>query len=127
VFQLDSPAQPAPSNIDTYLDYDCGSVRDVGDHYVLTAPLSVRVTTSDVGSKTPKTVKFDVKIGSQTRTYSYPYSASNTYEWNNISDFTYERNTPYRVENARVEFTDGSSSLPSRELTTGCVMLLPRD
>ena len=118
--------KPAPSDIDTYLEVDCGWVEDSGDHYVLTSPVSVKVTTSDVGSKTPKTVKFDVKLGSQTRTYSYPYSASNTYEWNSINDFTYEGNTGYRIENARVEFTDGSSSSLHR-LTRDCVMVPPRD
>lgn len=131
VFQLDSPvdspAQPAPSDIDTYLQYDC--VRSEGgvDHYKMITPLSVRVTTSDVGSKTPKTVKFDVKLGSQTRTYSYPYSASNTYVWNSINDFSYEGLTSYHIENARVEFTDGSSSLPSRNFNRRCVMDLSRD
>lgn len=119
--------EPAPSGIDTYLEYNCREAADGGDHYKMDTPLSVKVTTSDVGSKTPKTVKFDVKLGSQTRTYSYPYSASNTYEWNSINDFTYEGVTTYRIENARVEFTDGSSSLPSRGLIHDCIMSLLRD
>ena len=113
--------EPALTNIETYLTYSCGSVENGGDRYVLSSPMSVQVTTSDVGSKIPKTVKFDVKLGSQTRTYSYPYSSDNTYHWNSIGDFNYEGHTSYRVENARVEFTDGSSS-SSRELGNDCTM-----
>ncbi len=122
-----TPAQPELSDIDTYLNYTCSWIVADEDHYRMTTPLLVSVTTSDVGSKTPKTVKFDVTLGSQTRTYSYPYSVGNTYEWNSINDFTYEGGTPYRVENARVEFTDGSSSLPSRNLNSDCIMDLLRD
>ena len=119
--------KPAPSDINTYLEVDCGLVEDGGDHYKLISPLSVKVTTSDTGGRVPQTVKFDVKLGSQTRTYSYPYSASNTYEWNSIGDFTYEGNTGYRIENARVEFTDGSSSSSLHQLTNDCVMARRRD
>ena len=119
--------KPAPSDINTYLAVDCSSVEDGGDHYTLFSPLSVKVTTSDTGGKTPKTVKFDVAFGSQSRTYSYPYSASNTYEWNSINDFTYEGGTRYRIENARVEFTDGSSSSSLHQLTNDCVMARRRD
>ena len=118
--------KPAPSGIDTYLEVDYGWVEDGGDHYKLISPLSVNVTTSDVGGKTPKTVKFDVVLGSQSRTYSYPYSASNTYEWNSINDFTYDGSTRYRIENARVEFTDGSSSASSKFIRS-CTMALAQD
>ena len=121
--------KPAPSGINTYLEVDCSWVENGGDHYKLTNPLSVKVTTSDTGGKTPKTVKFDVAFGSQSRTYSYPYSASNTYEWNSINDFTYEGGTRYRIENARVEFTDGSSSSSSslHQLPHVCDIVLRRD
>ena len=118
--------KPAPSDINTYLEVDCGLVEDGGDHYKLISQLSVKVTTSDVCGKTPQTVKFDVVLGSQSRTYSYPYSASNTYEWNSINDFTYDGSTRYRIENARVEFTDGSSSSSLHQLTNDCVMALRR-
>ena len=118
--------KPAPSDIDTYLEVDCGLVEDGGDHYKLISPLSVKVTTSDTGGRVPQTVKFDVVLGSQTRTYSYPYSASNTYEWNSIGDFTYEGATSYSIKNARVEFTDGSSSASSslHQLPDSCAMAL---
>ena len=121
--------KPAPSGINTYLEVDCSWVENGGDHYKLTNPLSVKVTTSDTGGKTPQTVKFDVVLGSQTRTYSYPYSESNTYEWNSINDFTYEGGTRYRIENARVEFTDGSSSSSSslHQLPHVCDIVLRRD
>lgn len=136
VFQLDAPLvtnepvtpvqsepeQPPNSSINTHLNYSCGSVEADGNRYVLSSPISVQVTTSDTGGKTPQTVKFDVKIGSQTHTYSYPYSASNTYEWANIGDFNYEGITTYSVKNARVEFTDGSVSLPSLNTNPACMM-----
>ena len=65
----DTPAQPEPeqppnSSINTYLYYSCVDVTDTGTHYELSSPIPVKVTTSDVGSKTPKTVKFDVTLGS---------------------------------------------------------------
>ena len=120
--------KPAPSGINTYLVVGHGSVEVRGDHYGLTNPLPVKVTTSDVGSKTPKTVKFDISLGSQTRTYSYPYSASNTYEWNSINDFTYEGRKSVCIDNARVEFTDGSSSSSSSHQSTRfCVVPSARD
>lgn len=117
--------KPAPSDINTYLEADYGSVQSRGDHYALTVPVSVKVTTSDTGGKTPQTVKFDVTLGSQSRTYSYPYSESNTYEWNSINDFTYEGLTSVCIDNARVEFTDGSSS--SHNSTRHCVTTLSND
>ena len=124
----DTPAEPEPSGIDTYFEVDRGEIQNRGDHYELTIPLSVQVVTSDVGSKTPKTVKFDVVLGSQTRTYSYPYSASNTYEWNSINDFTYEGHKSVCIDNARVEFTDGSSSSSSSHQSTRfCVVPSARD
>ena len=119
--------KPAPSGIDTHLAVDRGSVQSRGDHYALTVPVSVKVTTSDTGGKTPQTVKFDVTLGSQSRTYSYPYSASNTYEWNSINDFTYDGGTSYHIDNARVEFTDGSSSSSSHQSTRHCVTTLSND
>ena len=117
--------KPAPSGINTYLAVGHGSVEDRGDHYGLTNPLPVKVETTNIGSKTPKTVKFDVELGSQTRTYSYPYSESNTYEWNSINDFTYEGRKSVCIDNARVEFTDGSSS--SNQSTRFCVAPSARD
>ena len=123
----DTPAEPAPSGINTYLEVGCGSVEDGRGRYELVSPLSVKVTTSDVGGRVPQTVKFDVVLGSQSRTYSYPYSASNTYEWTSINDFIYEGNTDYHIENARVEFTDGSSSSASINYTNRCIMGLSRD
>ena len=119
-----TPAYPAPSDIQTDLTVDnCGETIDEGRYYKISTPASVQVTTSDTGSKIPHTVKFDVKLGSQTRTYSYPYSASNTYEWNSINDFTYEGHTSYTFNNARVEFTDGSVSLPSPIISHSCPMM----
>ena len=124
----DTPAQPEPeqppnSSINTYLVYSCGIVTDTGTHYELSSPIPVEVTTSDTGGKTPQTVKFDVTLGSQSRTYSYPYSASNTYEWNSIGDFNYEGQSSYRIRNARVEFTDGSVSLSSANIFPACMMV----
>ena len=118
--------KPAPSDINTYLEVDCGLIEDREDRYTLISPLSVKVTTSDTGGKTPQTVKFDVVLGSQTRTYSYPYSESNTYEWNSINDFTYEGRKSVCIDNARVEFTDGSSS-SSHRTTRSCVTSLAND
>lgn len=126
VFQLDSPAQPAPSNIITFIEVNCGRVEYGKDRYVMTDPVSVKVTTSDTGGKIPQTVKFDVTVGSQTRTYSYPYSASNTYEWNSINDFRYEGHTNFTFGNVSVEFTDGSVSLPN-SFKYACMLPLPRD
>ena len=119
--------KPAPSDINTYLEVDCGLIEDREDRYTLISPLSVKVTTSDVGGRVPQTVKFDVVLGSQSRSYSYPYSASNTYEWNSINDFIYEGRPSYHIENARVEFTDGSSSSAASTSTQRCVMGLLRD
>ena len=120
--------KPAPSDIDTYFEVDRGEIQNRGDHYELTIPLSVKVETTNVGSKTPKTVKFDVVLGSQTRTYSYPYSESNTYEWNSINDFIYEGYKNVCIDNARVEFTDGSSSSSSSHQSTRfCVVPSARD
>lgn len=116
------PEQPPNSSIETYLNYSCGDVKAAGTHYELSYPIAVQVTTSDTGGKTPKTVKFDVTLGSQTRTYSYPYSASNIYEWNSINDFTYEGETSYSISNARVEFTDGSVSLSPITISIRCTM-----
>lgn len=92
------------------------------DSYVMRPSMQITIRTSDVGNKTPQTVKFDAKLGSQIRTYSYPYSTSNTYEWNSISDFNggadfYSVNY-LQIVNARVEFTDGSSSVPKDGYST---------
>lgn len=123
----DTPSQPEPeqppnSSIKTYLDYSCRVAIATGTHYELSYPIVVQVTTSDTGGKTPQTVKFDVTLGSQSRTYSYPYSSGNTYYWNSIGDFNYEGQTSYHFGNARVEFTDGSVSLPPATNNTGCMM-----
>ena len=107
------PEQPPAILIETYLDYKCVDVTATGTHYELSSPIPVKVTTSDTGGKTPQTVKFDVKLGSQTRTYSYPYSPNNVYNLSSLDDFNYEGQSSYRIENARVEFTDGSVSLSS--------------
>lgn len=116
--------EPTPSDITTDLDVtSCGSTRGENDHYRMSTSATVVVTTSNTGGKTPRTVKFDVKLGSQTRTYTYPYSMSNTYEWRDIGDFSYEGTKDYRFGNARVEFTDGSSSLPSSGTPIPCAML----
>lgn len=83
--------------------------------FTMESPMQITIRTSDVGNKTPQTVKFDVVMNHLTRTYSYPYSSSNVYEWNNISDFNegadfYIINN-LKIDNVRVEFTDGSSSI----------------
>lgn len=118
------PEQPPNSSINTYLRYDCsaGAVTTTGTSYELSYPIAVQVTTSDTGGKTPQTVKFDVMLGSQTRTYSYPYSSGNTYYWNDIDNFNYEGQTSYSISNARVEFTDGSVSLSSTNTNPVCMM-----
>lgn len=122
----DTPSQPEPeqppnSPIETYLKYNCVDVTDTGTHYELSYSIPVQVTTSDTGGKIPQTVKFDVTLGSQTRTYVYPYSSGNTYYWDGIGDFIYEGQTHYRIANARVEFTDGSVSLPPSTINPGCM------
>lgn len=94
----------------------------MGNSYNMDEPLRLTIRTSDVGNKTPITVKFDVMLGSQTRTYSYPYSSGNTYYWNDIDNFNYEGQTSYSISNARVEFTDGSVSLSSTNTNPGCMM-----
>ena len=123
----DTPAQPEPeqppnSSINTYLYYSCVDVTDMGTFYELSFPIPVQVTTSDTGGKTPQTVKFDVTLGSQTRTYSYPYSPNNVYNLSSIDDFNYEGHVSYGIHNARVEFTDGSVSLSSANTIPGCMM-----
>ena len=120
----EQPPEQPPSDtpIYTYYDVICGDVTDAGGYYTMSIPLKVRVYTSDTGGKTPQTVKFDVAVGSQTRTYSYPYSPNNMYEWSSIGDFAYEGQTNYEVKNARVEFTDGSVSLPPATISPACTM-----
>lgn len=112
----DTPAQPEPTNIETFLDYNCPYMSAENNSFTMVSPMQITIRTSDVGNKTPQTVKFDVVMNHLTRTYSYPYSSSNVYEWNSISDFNegadfYIINN-LKIENVRVEFTDGSSSIP---------------
>lgn len=116
------PEQPPNSSINTDLNYRCSAVTATGTSYELSYPIPVQVITSDTGGKTPQTVKFDVMLGSQIRTYSYPYSSGNTYYWDSIDDFSYEGKTGYNIGNARVEFTDGSVSLPSSNNSPGCMI-----
>lgn len=118
----ESEQPPSDTPIATYLEYACVDITDAGGYYEMSNPISVHVTTSDTVGKTPQTVKFDVTLGSQTRTYSYPYSSGNVYNWNSIGDFDYEGTTSYSIGNARVEFTDGSLSLPPTIIHPSCTM-----
>lgn len=118
----ESEQPPSDTPIYTYLEYACVDITYAGGYYEMSNPISVHVTTSDTVGKTPQTVKFDVKLGSQTRTYSYPYSSGNVYNWNSIGDFDYEGQTSYSIGNARVEFTDGSLSLPPTSIYPSCMM-----
>lgn len=117
VFQLGLP---------TNISVECGKVYRMSDHFLVETPPVVRVTTPNMGGKTPQTVKFDVNIFAETRTYSYPYSESNEYVWNNFADFTYNPAAAWiTFSAASIVFTDGSSTTPSS--SSICTADYPRD
>lgn len=118
VFQLGLP---------TNISVECGKVYRMSDHFLVETPPVVRVTTPNMGGKTPQIVKFDVSIANEIRTYSYPYSESNEYVWNNFDDFTYDtlNNVWFAFNAASIVFTDGSSTTPSS--SSICSTEYPRD
>lgn len=113
VFQLDTSTQTEPLPILPDLYVECGEMVDMGDHYEVKHPPVVHITTEDLQGKIPQSVKFDVTVGNETRTYSYPYSASNEYVWNNIADFSYGGPVGVEFSNAVFVFADSQSN-PAR-------------
>lgn len=109
VFQLDTSTQTEPLPILTDLSVECGEIVAAGDHFEVNRPPVVRITPSNMQGRIPQGVKFVVAVGNETRSYSYPYSASNEYVWNNIADFSYDPGESLTFSNAVVVFTDGQS------------------
>lgn len=123
-----TPSQPEPEQppdeaqlpIETYVTYKCSHIMAQDGSYEMDSSISVTAYPSELRDKTPQTVKFDVRLGSQNRTYSYPYSSSNVYEWNSIGDFNFEDEAYLSIHNVRIEFTDGFIAPQGPGVTPSC-------
>lgn len=120
-----TPAEPEPLPILPDLYVECGEIVDAGDHYEVNHPPVVRITSNDLQGKIPQSVMFNVTVGNETRTYSYHYSASNEYVWDNIADFSYGKAMSVDFSAAVFVFAGGQST-PAREFYR-CAFSIGRD